>query len=235
MRHRKKFEDLAHPDSEGSWAISYGDMLTLITAFFIIFFSADKFHKKPSSSTSLIAETKSFSQGGSVWPEQWLDPLVATRLQARMQKEQGRFFVEFFGQSFFPSGRPDLHPDAKKKLDEFFALYEPYMGQYRIAVTAFSDPRPLKENTRKKYRDNLQLSALRALEMVRYLEKKGVPLAQMRIQGFGELNISKDHMARFGLREEELIRRPASEQKKILHDYARTALIILEPKSGGDL
>ncbi|MCX7675468.1 MAG: hypothetical protein N2Z70_06535, partial [Bdellovibrionaceae bacterium] len=114
-------------------------------------------------------------------------------------------------------------------------IRDSYMGQYRIAVTAFSDPRPLKEATRKKYRDNLQLSALRALEIVRYLEKKGVPLAHMRIQGFGELNISKDHMARFGLKEEELMRRPASEQKRVLHDYARTALIIIEPKSGGNL
>lgn len=235
MRHRKKFEELSHPDSEGSWAISYGDMLTLITAFFTIFFSADKFQRKPSSTTSLIAETKSFSQGGSVWPEQWMDPLVAERLQARMQKDQGRFYVEFFGQSFFPSGKAELNREAQKKLDQFFSLYSPYMGKYRIALTAFSDPRPLKEAIRKKYRDNLQLSALRALEMVRYLEKKGVPLAHMRIQGFGELNISKNQMVLFGLREDEFIRRPASEQKKILHDYARTALIVLEPKTGSDL
>ncbi|MDW8190842.1 MAG: flagellar motor protein MotB, partial [Pseudobdellovibrionaceae bacterium] len=40
-----KFEHLDGFDSEGTWAISYGDLLTLITSFFIMFFTADKFYK----------------------------------------------------------------------------------------------------------------------------------------------------------------------------------------------
>ena len=234
MRHRHKFNELALPDSEGNWAISYGDMLTLITAFFVIFFNADRFIKKQSPATSVIAETRAFSEGSRAVPSEWLEPQLAEKLQARVVADQGRLFVEFFGESFFPSAKTQLHRGAQKRLDEFFSIYAPYMGQFRLVVTAFSDPRPLKEAARKKYRDNLQLSALRALEVVRYLEKKGVPLTHMRIQGYGELVISSEQYSRFGLLE-SFSRMPAHEQKKMLNDFSRTALIVLEPKRGGSL
>ncbi len=36
----------AEVDSEGSWAISYGDMVTLLLTFFILFFSLDSTPQK---------------------------------------------------------------------------------------------------------------------------------------------------------------------------------------------
>lgn len=40
MRKRKlkKIHSQIHTDSDGSWAISYGDMITLLLSFFVIFF-----------------------------------------------------------------------------------------------------------------------------------------------------------------------------------------------------
>jgi len=44
MRNRRsRVTSHSEIDSEGSWAISYGDMVTLLLTFFIIFFAADKF------------------------------------------------------------------------------------------------------------------------------------------------------------------------------------------------
>jgi flagellar motor protein MotB len=44
-------------DTEGSWAISYGDMITLLLSFFIIFFSTDqeKDRMKAMESALLVA------------------------------------------------------------------------------------------------------------------------------------------------------------------------------------
>ena len=38
---KKKYEEVEEVDSEGSWAVSYGDMVTLLLTFFIIFFTTD--------------------------------------------------------------------------------------------------------------------------------------------------------------------------------------------------
>ena len=41
-RKGKPHSDHEEVDSEGSWAISYGDMVTLLLTFFILFFSLEK-------------------------------------------------------------------------------------------------------------------------------------------------------------------------------------------------
>ena len=48
----KKHEEV---DAEGSWAISYGDMITVLLAFFVMFFSVDfKDEEKELINSSLI-------------------------------------------------------------------------------------------------------------------------------------------------------------------------------------
>ncbi|MCS6838079.1 MAG: hypothetical protein NZ480_04465, partial [Bdellovibrionaceae bacterium] len=66
------------------------------------------------------------------------------------------------------------------------------------------------------------------LEVVRYLQSKGVPLRHMRIQGFGELMVDPQMLGEEEL--EKLHRLPASEKKVFLNDLARTIRIVVEPK-----
>ena len=42
----KKNRIHSEEDSEGTWAISYGDMITLLLSFFVIFYNADFKAKK---------------------------------------------------------------------------------------------------------------------------------------------------------------------------------------------
>ena len=55
---------------------------------------------------------------------------------------------------------------------------------------------------------------------MRYLQKTGVPLKQMRLGGYGELKLSEEALN--SLPEEK--RKPSS-----LDDLARTAVLIIEP------
>ena len=49
-----------HTDTEGTWAISYGDMITLLLSFFVIYFSTDFTEKKEKElNTGLIENLES--------------------------------------------------------------------------------------------------------------------------------------------------------------------------------
>ena len=63
MKRIKREKKQTHIDTEGSWAISYGDMITLLLGFFILFFSLDPAEKKESKiSQSLLVTMQSLDK-----------------------------------------------------------------------------------------------------------------------------------------------------------------------------
>jgi len=224
MRKRHRFQDLAEADTEGTWAISYGDLLTLLVAFFIVFFSADKFIEKNKNTVDLALKQSTSSRlmhdiQKGLFPDEAIQDIV----RAKIYPKGNKIFVEFLGVSFFKSADVKIEPEALKLLSNFYQQYQPYMGRYNVAIRAFSDPRPMREDTKRKFNDNIQLSTLRSLEVMRILEKLGVPLNIMRIQGYGELQLTEADLAR--LDDEKLKRRPTA-----LNDLARTVILVIEPK-----
>ncbi len=224
MRRRQKYHDLVTVDSEGSWAISYGDMVTLLLTFFIVFFTADKFEEQKEQSVSIDFLKKSADHfTKQMEAEKLVDKKTAQMLKAKTYLEGNRVIIEFSGLSFFKSASTDIEAKAQSALASFYKSYEPFMSRYHVAIRAFSDPRPLREKSKMIYNDNLQLSTLRSLEVLRYLQKSGVPLANMRIQGYGELKLSSEDINK--LEPSEATRSPSA-----IYDLARTVVIMIEPK-----
>jgi chemotaxis protein MotB len=218
----------AEVDSEGSWAVSYGDMVTLLLAFFIIFFSADKFEMKRQlemdlgrSPASINTHLKERLQAG-VYPSEQTKEAV----RARTYQVGEKLIVEFSGVSFFNSASTDLHPGAVPFLAEFYRLYQPYMGQYQLGIRAFTDPRPVKQNKRRRFKDNLELSALRAISVMRYFQEQGIPLRLMKISGHGEKHLDPEFLAAL------LGPNRAPSQEFAL---ARTVVLTIEPAESSDL
>lgn len=211
-------------DSEGSWAISYGDLLTLLLTFFIIFFSSDKFTQVNKSKIDLAMKQKE-SDKMVVDIQKSVQPSLEVQdaVRAKVYQQGKKLFVEFFGVTFFNSGKVEVRKQGETVLQDFYQSYLPYMSRYNLAVRAFSDPRALTEGTRKLYKDNTQLSTIRSLEVMRSLEKMGVPLEKMRIQGYGELKLTAEDLEK--LNDDELKRKPTA-----LNDLARTVVLIIEPK-----
>lgn len=224
MRKSKRFQDLTEADSEGTWAISYGDLLTLLVAFFIVFFSADKFIQKNKNVLDLAFKQKVADQliqdiQKGLYPNEEVQDI----LKAKIYPKGDKILVEFFGVTFFKSADVRVEPQARAVLTNFYKQYEPYMSRYNLSVRAFSDPRPMTTKTKQKFKDNIQLSTLRSLEVMRTLETFGVPLNKMRIQGYGELQLTETDLSR--LEDETIKRRPTA-----LNDLARTVVLVIEPK-----
>ena len=83
----------------------------------------------------------------------------------------------------FDSGKAELKGTSSAKLDRIQSvLRDKYSGR-RIDVAGHTDTDPIKKSP---WKDNWELSAQRALTVVRYLVKRGIPDETIRAVGCGE-------------------------------------------------
>ncbi|MCB0422611.1 MAG: hypothetical protein KDD61_16535 [Bdellovibrionales bacterium] len=236
--HRRQKEKEYHVDSDGTWAISYGDMITLLLAFFVMFFTLDPQKSNESQMQELLLtelkksadvlnesdETASsfrqsnISVGEDSDREKNLTPEVVKNWGGKVYKIGYRIIVEFPNISFFKTGYIDVNHEGLRELEHFAKIYTPFAGKYILGIRAFTDSRKVLHKDR--YRDNLELSALRSISAMRALRKFGIPLERMRLGGYGELKTTQD----------DLIRLPADQRSDSMA-LSRKVVLVIEPEA----
>lgn len=229
-------------DSEGSWAVSYGDMVTLLCTFFIVFFSLDpksaqnvnqRLHMsmvenlQGASNNSLYTTQQETDQKDA--GQQGTNGSAAGSIDKEFLKQwngvvhdRGDYaIVEFPGVSFFRSAQTDVSKTGQKALHDFVQTYQPFAGHYQISVRAFADHRPVKKGARK-FQDNLELTALRAVSTMRILQRSGIPLNRIKVGGYGEMLTTARELD--AIPKEK--RSPTSEL-----DLARKVVLVIEPEA----
>lgn len=189
---------------EGSWAISYGDMITLILCFFVMYFNINPETLKKERSDKITNEVSeklkgkvlSFSSQESALAgnakaeaeatQASLPHSFASKTGATVETKANRVYISFPQISFFDSGSVEVTEQGQRALEELATELMPYSAELRIVVKAFTDAKPVRPAQWKLYRDNLELSSLRALAGVRYLTEKGLRARSLRIAGEGE-------------------------------------------------
>ncbi|GIL17921.1 MAG: hypothetical protein BroJett040_16720 [Oligoflexia bacterium] len=222
MQKKSRLKHRYEVDGEGSWAISYGDMVTLLLTFFIMFFAADKFQDKKNLKIEIVSSA--FKQDRTIASEKKSskhpnEPL-SENLSGKVYQIGPRLFVEFPGISFFNSGSLELTKDGSKALKSFYEKYRPYTGKYNISIRAFTDVKKVRQKSNPRFKDNLELSALRSITVMRELQHIGIPLGRMKLGGYGELVMTLDDLQKLP----ESQRKPTS-----VLDMARTVVLIIEP------
>ncbi|MBP9674485.1 MAG: OmpA family protein [Bacteriovoracaceae bacterium] len=200
---RNPLEEFTDVDTQGSWAISYGDMVTLLLVFFIIFSWVNVGEKQKGLDADLIANLSPvdaplhkvedfvieevLEKSKSMDAEKVLSSLKLDESKgADVFKVGNRIIIDFKQVSFFKSGKTDIILKAEKELKLFAQRYIPYAGSYILSVRAYTDSSPVKVGA-FRFKDNLELSSLRAISAMRVLQKAGIPLSRMRLGGYGEL------------------------------------------------
>ncbi|MCB0414002.1 MAG: OmpA family protein [Bdellovibrionales bacterium] len=226
-RLKKGFDE--NIDTEGSWAISYGDMITLLLSFFVLFYTVDpQAEKQQSMQDQIAAELEGLEKVNSTKANknimnlgkeagESVQEMVIHKLGAKTYKDKKRLIVEFPGVSFFKLGYIDLNQQGKEAIDQFLKVYKPYMGQFQLRVQAFTDSRKVV-SPHLRFKDNLELSALRSIAAMRYLQKAGVPLSRMKLSGYGELKLTHLKLKKF------------KEKSKDALALARKVILIIEPE-----
>ena len=219
-------------ESEGSWAISYGDMITLLLSFFVIFFSTDFDKQKKENQTELVRgeiASVDFLKGEKEKSElktsadeknkhtQIKNNISLNDARIEVIAVENNLLVKFSGVSFFDSGSVELTPEGAEVIRSFSEKYIPYASVYGMSVRAFTDQRKVIQK-KNRFKDNLELSALRAISAMRELQKSGIPLTHMDIAGLGELLEFKKYIG--------LDKEMNEEQKNAL---SRTIVMIIRP------
>jgi chemotaxis protein MotB len=241
---RRRREEHEEVDSEGSWAISYGDLVTLLLTFFILFFSMEepstqpntlrlnlvdkvnsvadgkgneKVYSSPNNPIQLEDKNKTAKQNGK---SPILDKIPIPEEFNPIAYEVGeKVLIEFPSISFFDSSKVELTSEGTQSLEKFAKLFIPYAGNFFVSIRAFADTRKVRANIHR-YKDNLELSALRSISAMRILSASGIPIDRIRTGGFGELVVTAD----------ELERIPANVRpKQDSLALARKIVLVIEP------
>ncbi len=95
----------------------------------------------------------------------------------------------------FSSGRATLTRAGKRALDAIAATITGRYAGLPVRVYGYTDSDPIKR-TRKLWKDNLDLSANRAMAVTRYLISKGVDSGRIETIGMGATHFVTDNRAK---------------------------------------
>lgn len=223
MRYLSKKNYHIEEESEGSWAVSYGDMITLLLSFFVIFFTTDLKKEQASSLNSYMSfsmeELKNIPVELMKKDAQNLDVKRLEGLDIKVHQIKDKVIISFGRFSFFKSGQTELRSEGKLILNKFVEKYLPYAGTYSLSIKGFTDKTKVSLSPHKRFRDNLELSALRSISAMRVLQKSGIPLNRMEIAGAGEMSLIQ-----------QIITDSNSLTVNELNDYSRTIMIVISPE-----
>jgi chemotaxis protein MotB len=105
-------------------------------------------------------------------------------------KVQGDRFV-FQSEILFASGRAEINDSGKAELDKFVRIYNEMIPKIPkgldmiILVQGYTDVDPVRS---LRYKSNWELSAARALHVVRYLIEKGIPPTRLGASAFSQFH-----------------------------------------------
>lgn len=222
----KKNYHLEEAENEGTWAISYGDMITLLLSFFVIFFTTDLKKDKMASLNNYMSfsmeELKHipgdlYKVGNKSTVK--FDKNELQGLDIKVHQSHDRVIVSFGRFSFFKSGQTELRGEGVEVLKKFVEKYLPYAGAYRLSIKGFTDKTKVSALRNRRYKDNLELSALRSISAMRTMQKAGIPLNRMEIAGAGELNLIQELLPEL---------QAATEDER--NNFSRTIMIVISPE-----
>lgn len=102
----------------------------------------------------------------------------------RVTLADGRIGIS--GSVLFAVNSDELRPEGRQLLKSLVHPLRVYLGERKemLMVSGFTDDKPLREGNRR-FADNLELSAQRALTVTRTLVDEGMPRAQVFAAAFG--------------------------------------------------
>jgi chemotaxis protein MotB len=108
--------------------------------------------------------------------------IAAGRL--KVTTRHGRIVLQLHDDVLFDAGEADVKPDGKKAVAEIAATLRGVGGR-RFQVAGHTDTEALTPATKKKFPTNWELSAARAIAVVKLLTQEGVDAGTLSAAGYG--------------------------------------------------
>ncbi len=102
----------------------------------------------------------------------------------KVTTRHGRVVLQLHNDVLFEKGEADLKPDGKKAVGEIAATLRTVGGK-RFQVAGHTDSAPITTDKKKKFPSNWELSAARAISVVKLLVAEGVDARNLSAAGYG--------------------------------------------------
>ena len=176
-----------------AWLATYGDMITLLMCFFVIFFSisevnialfedlkngfeSDITNKETKSPISLLAK-----QLDSIY-----DNPVDDNLDVEVDLINRGINIKLASNDLFRSGDAQLSRSGRKTVDDISNSLLSIFERYNLTcdIEGHTDDTPMRSY---KFPSNWELSASRAANVLRQMIDSGIPKEQSRAIGFADI------------------------------------------------
>ncbi|MCB2198383.1 OmpA family protein [bacterium] len=185
---RKGFSGQKPKEDDDAWAMTYGDMMSLLLVFFILIVAISTVDPVRMQQ---VSQQLRESIGGKEEDvptlkeiEQELKESIS-QLQIEevvaVSRDKNGVSLVMRGESFFPSGSATLYPGTASFLNE--VAWQIQKNPYMISVEGHSDNIPISTSL---FPSNWELSGARAGAVVRYFESRGIRRSRMRIIGWAD-------------------------------------------------
>jgi len=191
------------------WLLTYADMITLLLIFFIILYSMSVINKVRFDQMIQMMN-KTFGGGYSVintgspgvlaqnkYPNPKNEKLkkayihTVSKFQGEIASKKIRVSVDERGvvislasDFYFPSGSPDLTAPAHDVLHKIFAMLDTMPNNVRIEGHTDNVPITPGSELAQRYPTNWELSAQRAINVLKYFESSGLKSERLSALGF---------------------------------------------------
>ncbi|WP_153160698.1 OmpA family protein [Zoogloea sp. 1C4] len=163
------------------WAV-FGDLMSgLLGAFVLILVGVLGVQLELASSLEAEVHKRQQEEQRRVTLEKALAGPLAS---GRVTLDNGRIGIS--GSVLFALNSDELQPEGRQLLKSLAAPLAAYLGTRDeiLMVSGFTDDRPVRDSNRK-FADNWELSAQRALTVTRAMIEEGVPAASIFAAAFG--------------------------------------------------
>jgi chemotaxis protein MotB len=102
----------------------------------------------------------------------------------KVTTRHGRVVLQLHNDILFDKGEADLKPDGQKAVNQVAATLRTVAGR-RFQVAGHTDSQPITTETKKKFPTNWELSAARAISVVKLLTNQGLDPRYLSAAGYG--------------------------------------------------
>ena len=168
-------EEHGGEEGEGSWLVSYADLMTILCGFFVLMYTLSK--PDPAKLEKMRKNAITYFGGTYQLPYQGLyDKLKKLTRDRGLEKfvnievDETGLTLTFQGTVFFDSGRAEILPRSIEILKQISDLVRAETSGFKIVVEGHTDDTPIVSAI---YPSNWELSAARASQVIRLFEGEG--------------------------------------------------------------
>jgi flagellar motor protein MotB len=176
-------------DSEHLWAVSYADLLMVLVAFFVVFFSFDT-EKQRASGLQAIAlgmQGKEVNAGSIIENN---SPKEIGLLKRELENSgaskvaiNGDQMLLMLPDNIFELRGFKLTNETQERLMMIYKVIQPFERDLDVVVMGHSDSVKFAKIQNEYLGNNFDLSSLRALRALQYMLAQGFPQEQISAQG----------------------------------------------------